>query len=106
MKLLINILLLLTIGITWAKGQEIKDQSVPDKKKIELRPNSRDYGAVKRDNLHQRIDRKQNKAEFIKKKAALKQKRAVLKKNKAHIKRDKTIQRRQNIIQRRRALRN
>jgi hypothetical protein len=106
MKTIINNLLFLFLGIAWMNGQEITDQTkIKDKKKIELRPNSREYGPVKRDNLHQRIERRQNKAEFLKKKAVLKQKRAMLKKKQTKVKREQIIKRRQAIMQQRRKLR-
>jgi hypothetical protein len=106
MKAIINILLILTISTTWVIGQENQVQTgTQDKKKIELRPNSREYGPVMRDNQHQRIDRKQNKAKFLKNKANVQQKRAFQRKNKPQIKREQIIKRRQAIIQQRRALR-
>jgi methionine aminopeptidase len=97
---------MLVCCVTWINGQENQIQTgSKDKKKIELRPNSREYGPVKRDNFHHRIDRKQNKAIYLKKKALIQQKRVLLRKNKQQIKRQQVIKRRQTIIQRRRALR-
>jgi hypothetical protein len=106
MKAIINILFILTISTTWVIGQETQVQTgTQDKKKIELRPNSREYGPIIRDNQHQRIDRKQNKTKFLKNKAKVQQKRASQIKQKPKIKREQIIKRRQDIIQQRRALR-
>lgn len=76
-----------------------------DKKKIELRPNSRDYGAVVRNNQHQRIDRKQNKAFVTKKKTEFRQKRAVQIQQRKAIRQQQIIKRRQTNQQQRRAIR-
>ena len=71
-----------------------------DKKKIELRPNSLDYGSVRRDNVGTRIDRVKDKDLYVKKRPA---KRQHIDRNgaKRDLKRDQRLQRKQRLIQRR-----
>jgi len=84
-----------------AKAQNVEAvKPSQDKKKIELRPNSRDYGAVRRDNFDQRVDRTRNKDLFIKKRPAMNQKKIKPGINK-DMKKDQRMQRRQRVIQRR-----
>lgn len=97
-------MLLLLFGVLSAKAQEVEGIKPPsDKKKIELRPNSRDYGAVQRDNSNQRIERKHDKNMFVKKRPVIKRKLIKPGVNK-ELNREKRIQRRQKTIQRRRLL--
>jgi len=99
MKLTLKLamLFLLFLGVLSARAQNVEGIKPPDdKKKIELRPNSRDYGPVKRDNLNQRVDRARDKDLFVKKRPAINRKFM-----KPGIKRDQKLQRRQRIIQRR-----
>jgi hypothetical protein len=106
MKTILNIVFILTFSVFYAHSQENTEQNkIRDKKKLELRPNSREYGAVRFDNHQKRIDRKHNNVSFLKKKATIQQKRVLLKKNKTQMKKQQLIKRRQNIIQQRRALR-
>jgi hypothetical protein len=97
-------MLLLLFGVLSAKAQDVEGTKPPsDKKKIELRPNSRDYGAVRRDNLNQRIDRKHDKNLFQKKRPAGNRK-FVKPGVKKEFKRDQRIQRRQRTIQQRKLI--
>lgn len=71
-----------------------------DKKKIELRPNSLDYGAVRRDNVGARVDRVKNKDLYVKKRPANRQ-HVDRNGTKRDLKRDQRLQRKQRLIQRR-----
>lgn len=59
------VMLILATGTIMAQKSD-GNQPTRDKKKIELRPNSRDYGPIVRDNFHQRQDRQRYKATFMK----------------------------------------
>ncbi len=103
MKLTLKLatLLLLFLGALPAKAQNVEGVNPPkDKKKIELRPNSRDYGPVRRDNFNQRIDRTRDKNLFIKKRPVTNQK-FIKPGNKKEINKDRQMQRRQRVIRRR-----
>ena len=91
-------MLLLLFGVFSAKAQNVEGTKPPsDKKKIELRPNSRDYGPVRRDNFSQRIERKHNKSQFMKKRPTVNRKPG-----KQGVRKDQHLQRRQRVIQQRR----
>jgi hypothetical protein len=71
-----------------------------DKKKIELRPNSRDYGAIKRDNAGARIGRVKDNNLFVKKRPAVNRK--LYKRDvKRDLNRDQRLLRKQRQFQRR-----
>ena len=106
MKRIVKLVIFLTLfGGVAVKAQTLESVKSPsDKKKIELRPNSLDYGPVKRDNLNQRIDRKHDKQKFIKKRPAIK--RQLVKPGiKKEIKNEPRPQRRPRAIQRRSLMR-
>lgn len=105
MKTIYTILIFLLLGTVYSTQAQNKETKPNDKKKIELRPNSRDYGAVVRDNQHQRIDRKQNKAFIMKKKTEIRQKRAIQIQQRKAIRQQQIIKRRQINQQQRRAIR-
>jgi hypothetical protein len=104
MKTIITFLLLLFVGGLQSLPAQEKLNGADKKKKIELRPNSRDYGPVVRDNLHNRIDRKKDKAFVNKRKTEIRQNKAIQMQRKQTIRQQKII-RRQSIIQQRRATR-
>ncbi len=94
-------LIVFVLGSLSLKAQDIKSVTTPkDKKKIELRPNSRDYGSVKRDNLGKRIDRTKDRNLFVKKRPAINRK-FIKPNNNRDIQRDQRIHRQQRVIQRR-----
>lgn len=79
-----------------ANAQKVEGVITPDdKKKIEIRPSSRDYGAVRRDNLNQRVEKPRNKEMFMKKRPVTHRK--FVKPGK----KEPRMQRRQRLIQRR-----
>lgn len=79
------------------------NQPTLDKRKIALRPNSRDYGPVIRDNFHQRQDRQQNKTKFMKTRPT--KKNQMLKPGKKLGINKEQMQRRRQMMQQRRSLR-
>lgn len=105
MKTIYTILIFLLLGTVYSTQAQNKETKTNDKKKIELKPNSRDYGAVVRDNQHQRIDRKQNKVFVMKKKTEIRQKRAAQIQQRKAIRQQQIIKRRQINQQQRRAIR-
>lgn len=95
------ILLVFILGTLSLKAQNTENVATPkDKKKIELRPSSRDYGPVVRDNSGQRIDRDRDKNKFVKKRPVVKRK-LTKPDNQKEIKRDQRLLRRQRVLQRR-----
>jgi hypothetical protein len=76
---------------------------VPVKKQLSIRPNSRDYGIVIRNNSFQRIDR-QRKQEFINKMMQHRQMK-TFKHGAKQTKRMEMMQRRKMMLQQRRAFR-
>lgn len=105
MKTIYTFLILLLMGTLCSVQAQEKEVKPTDKKKIELRPNSRDYGAVVRDNQHQRIDRKQNKAFVSKRKTEFRQQRAIQIQQRKAIRQQQIIKRHQMNQQQRRAIR-
>jgi hypothetical protein len=103
-SVIILIMTILLFGGAVGYSQNIEGiKPVKNKKNILLRPNSRDYGPVHRDNLNQRIDRHRDKSMFI-------NKRPVMRKHMVKPDRQKNInknqlQRRNQIIMQRRSLR-
>ncbi len=82
-------------------AQQIDGITPPlDKKKIALRPNSRDYGSVILNNSHQRQSRVHNKAKLMKNKPVLKNKMIKSGKN-SGVKKQQMQQRRQIMRQQR-----
>lgn len=79
------------------------NQPTLDKRKIALRPNSRDYGPVIRDNFHQRQDRQRNKGMFMKTRPN--KKNQMLKPGKKPGINKEQMQRRRQMMQQRRSLR-
>lgn len=100
-KMMIVMLVLASGTIMAQKNEAI--QPPLDKKKIVLRPNSRDYGPVIRDNFHQRQDRQRNKMMFMKTRPIIKNKMIKPMKN-SNINKEQ-IQRRRQMMQQRRNLR-
>jgi len=100
-KLTLGVIVLFIGGIMFSvKAQNVENIDPPkDKKKIELRPNSRDYGSVKRDNTGARIDRAKDKNLFVKKRPAINRK--LYKRENRDINRDQRLQRKQRQFQRR-----
>ena len=98
----------LVVSAFAAKAQTTADNTpVTDRKKIELRPNSREYGAIQRDNFQKRIDRHRDKARLLKKKMHiqkqnLKQKQRI---KKSPVRKNQDIIRRRQSVQQRRILR-
>ena len=101
-KLTVGVIILFIGGcLLSAKAQQVETIDPPkDKKKIELRPNSRDYGAVKRDNEGTRIDRVKNKNLYVMKRPSVDPKLHKRDINR-DLKRDQRIQRKQRQFQRR-----
>ena len=100
-KLKLAALVIFLVSFVSAKAQNAAIVETPkDKKKIELRPNSMDYGPVKRDNVGSRVDRVKDKNLYSKRRPVNNHK--LLKPNiKRDLKRDQRIQRKQRLIQRR-----
>jgi hypothetical protein len=95
------ILLVFILSSLSLQAQNTENVATPkDKKKIELRPSSRDYGPVVRDNSGQRIDRDRDKNKFVKKRPVVKRK-LTKPDNQKEIKRDQRLLRRQRVLQRR-----
>ncbi|MDP4208061.1 MAG: hypothetical protein Q8928_04520 [Bacteroidota bacterium] len=66
-RILFLFTLFIILGRVTVNAQETQTVPPPsDKKKIELRPNSRDYGPIKRDNQNRRIERPRNQQMFLK----------------------------------------
>ena len=95
-------MLILATGTIMAQKNDGNQPSL-DKRKIALRPNSRDYGPVIRDNFHQRQDRHRNKAMFMKTRPIMKNK--MLKPGKKPSINKEQMQRRRQMMQQRRSLR-
>lgn len=97
------ILLFLYFGLStvFLRAQQSTAIDPPtDKKKIELRPNSRDYGPVVRGNSFERVDRQRNRTLFMKARPSHKGK--FLKPGKKQgVKKDVNQRRRQMMMQRR-----
>jgi hypothetical protein len=105
MRTIFTILVVLFIGTAHNLQAQEKGTKPDDRKKIELRPNSREYGAVVRNNQHQRIDRKQNKDFVMKRKKEIGQRRAIQIQQRKAIRQQQIIKRRQLNQQQRRAIR-
>jgi hypothetical protein len=99
------LLILFNFAITGAilNAQEKPTPKV-DKKKIELKPNSREYGAVRRDNTGIRKDRPRDKAFLMKRRGEIQKMKMMRMQKKRAFKQEQIIRRRQ-FIQQRRALR-
>lgn len=102
MKTILSFLLLLFIAGLQGLPAQQKIDGADKKKKIEIRPNSRDFGPVVRDNMHNRIDRKKEKAFVAKRKMAIRQKKAIQLHRKQTLRQQQVIKRR-TIIQQKRA---
>lgn len=97
MKLTLTITLFGLLMAITARAQTVEGVITPnDKKQIEIRPSSRDYGAVRRDNLNQRVDRQRDKDLFVKKRPVIHRKFI-----KPGNEKDPRLHRRQRLIQRR-----
>lgn len=100
-KLKLAVLVIFLGGFLSAHAQKVDAINAPkDKKKIELRPNSLDYGPVRRDNLGTRVDRVKDKNLFVNKRPAVKRK-FDKPDTKREPNKDQRIKRRQRLIQRR-----
>jgi hypothetical protein len=87
-------------------AQEVEDiKTSTDKKKIDIRPNSRDYGAVTRDNQQQRVVPPKNKQMFVHKRPVVAKKKAPIVKPGQEVNKTRQNQIRKQKIQERRALR-
>ena len=96
------VMFILTTGTIIAQQNEAV-KPPQDKKKIELRPNSRDYGPVVRGNFHEREDRQRNKSMFMKTRPVKNGKMIKHKKNQGVNK--EQVQRRRQLMMQRRMLR-
>jgi hypothetical protein len=96
------VMFVLTTGTIMAQQSEAIKPPL-DKKKIELRPNSRDYGPVVRGNFHERQDRQRNKSMFMKVRPVRNGNMLKHKKNQGVNK--EQVQRRRQLMMQRRMLR-
>ena len=106
-KFILCAVLLVGAGLS-CLAQETKTIATPtEKKKIELKPNSRDYGAVYRNNKQERVERQRNQKMYVNKRPAkLNDKKkqvqkAAVREQKQIRKREVRMQRRPQTIQRR-----
>ena len=107
MKNLIAILAIaLLFGQTNLTAQQVEEvKTSTDKKKIDIRPNSREYGPVSRDNQQQRIVPQKNKKMFVHKRPVVTQKQRKFIKPGSNANNTQQIQLRKQKIQARKALR-
>jgi hypothetical protein len=104
MKSILFIIVILALSLGGGVSAQQKKDLPKDKKKIELKPNSREYRPVVMDNSKRRAEIRRDKAMILRKKMELQRMKMMQMQNKRALKQEQLNKKRQ-IMQQRRALR-